>query len=313
MTKQLIKLCLISSLFLTACQPDPPDDDTDIIDDMMGVCFQEVTGDCADLSDHPTMVDISNYSCAGYCIMRKFLESCPADLNINGQDLDVSGYLSIFYDNPDFMFDDVIASNVLVHESTHSLAFTEANSNTDLFVILDCDNDWHVEMTDAFPSKELIDVIDENLRTSRFDAYIDASQFHVTQTRGVYGLLNEYMSYYQSGLVTYEMSEALNLLGDPNSAILYTQNAAIPYYEFKYWILTYLIYAQENHPNTYNEILANINFKTSFLEIDSAFSDLADEISTFADPLSSSTEINTINVIGELGTDPYQEMMSNLQ
>ena len=313
MTKQLFILLLISSFFITSCVQDPLEDDTDIMDDMNGVCFQEVTGDCAALSQHATMVEISNNSCSGYCIMRKFLESCPTDLNINGQDLSVSGYLSIFYDNPNFGFDDVIATNVLVHESTHSLAHTEANNADDLYVILDCDTDWQVEMTTTFPSNELINVIDPELRTSRFEAYIVASQFHVTQTRGVYGLLNEYMSYYQSGLVTYEMSKSMNLLDNPNEAILYSINAAIPYYEFKYWILTYLIYAKENHPAIYTEILSNENFKDSFITIDQAFSDLADEISTFADPLSSSTEVNTINVIMELGSDPYMEMMSLLE
>ena len=280
---------------------------------MTGVCYEEVTGDCAEHTLHPTMVDLSNYTCSGYCIMRKFLESCPDDLNINGQDLSVSGYLSIFYDNPDFGFDDVIATNVLVHESTHSLAYTESNGFEDLFVLLDCENDWHVEMTPTFPSNELIAVIDSAYRTGRFEGYINASEFHVTQTRGVYGLLNEFMSYYQSGLATLEMSESKNLLGDPNSAILYSINASIPYYEFKYWILTYLIYAKDNHPAVYTDVLANETFKESFLAIDQAFFDVADQISTYADPLSSSTEANTINVIMELGTEPYLEMMALLQ
>ena len=313
MTKQFFILLLIGSISFSACQKDPPDDDTDIIDDMTGVCYQEITGDCADLSLHPTMIELSHNTCGGFCVMKRFLEACPDNLNINGQDLSTSGYLSIFYDNPEFGFDDVIATNVLVHESMHSLAYAAADGPDDLVVLLDCSNDWHVEMTTTFPSNELIDVIASEFRTGRFEGYINASEFHVTQTRGVYGLLNEFMSYYQSGLATFEMSKSLNLLDDPNTAVLYSLNAAIPYYEFRYWILTYLIYAQDNHPLIYSEVMANAEFKESFLAIDQAFFEVVDKISTFSDPLTSSSEENTINVIAEMGTDPYLEMMSLLE
>ncbi len=312
MTKQLFILFLIGTIALSGCKKDPDDDEIDLPDNNAGVCFQEVTGDCAELSEHPTMINLSNESCSGFCIMKRFLESCPDDININGQDLSPAGYLSIFFNNPNFGFDDVIATNVLVHESMHSLAYTESNGSDDLYVMLDCDVDWHVEMTNTFPSNELIAVIDSTLRTSRFDGYIDASTFHVTQTRGVYGLLNEFMSYYQSGLATFEMAKSNNLFIDPDLAILYSINASIPYYEFKYWILTYLIHAEDNYPSIYNEIMANENFKESFISIESEFREVVDKISLFADPLSASSEVNTNNIITEMETDAYFEMMLNL-
>ena len=45
-----------------------------------------------------------------------------------------------------------------------------------------------------FPSRELIKVIPENLRTFRFDTYIDGTSS--TQSEGVIGLLNEMHAYY---------------------------------------------------------------------------------------------------------------------
>lgn len=45
----------------------------------------------------------------------------------------------------------------------------------------------------------------------------------------------------------------------------------LAYAEFRYYILSYLLYAKEHYPQVYNGILQNENFRTAYLTIDSTY------------------------------------------
>lgn len=45
----------------------------------------------------------------------------------------------------------------------------------------------------------------------------------------------------------------------------------IAYSEFKFYILKYLIYAKENYPSIYKDIIKNKNFMTAFNKIDKKY------------------------------------------
>lgn len=297
-------------LFLfNSCRKDPPDEVFEI--DPV-TCFENITGSCNYLSEDETMLFLSRHSCSGYAVMKKFLEDCPDETYINNYILTPTQYLNFFYSDPDLNFDTITATNVLVHESMHHVSYSEADGPLDLFVMLNCDESWQVEMIPTFPCEELSDVIAEDHRTQRYDTYIEAGPTHVTQTRGIYGLLNEFCAYYQSANAVLEVGQSKGVLTDPIASTVHSINTVIPYYELKYWILTYLIYAEDNHPLDFQTAMENDALKQSFIALDTEFESVITNMTFYSDPLDGSGVEELQNVINTLETTPYVNMMAEL-
>ena len=136
------------------------------------------------------------------------------------------------------------------------------------------------ELTDTFPSKEMADSFPYNLKTGRFKRYISPSSEHQsTQVYGVYALTNELNAYYQGMKMEFNLLPYYkNVL--PQTAKNWSQffnnmhsnyNA---YPEFKLYILRYLMYAQNKHPDIYEKIMQNKNFIKAFLKIDENYAKL---------------------------------------
>ncbi len=274
----------------------------------VGPCFEETIGLCADLSFHPVMVYLSLNSCDAYCIMEMYQADCPQDVNINGEFLAPEDYLEYFYDNPDLGVDSVIATNVLIHESMHHLVNIDPSDNNDN-IILDCNQSWLVNRTNTFPSIELMSQIDELFRTPRFDGYINTNASHTTQLNGIYGLLNEFSSYYQGSKALADIAIKKEALDN----ILYVLNSCTPYYEFKFWILQYLIYAEQFEEAIFQDIMANEAFKESFLAIEVAYADLVFEMSTAIDPLEQSGMDKVKNVAEKMESLDFTLMLESLR
>lgn len=312
MTFRFIKFYLLvfsSALLLallTGCQDDPIDGMEE--EDIVWPCQENIEGDCSHLSKHSVMSFLSANSCDAYCIMKNFVEDCPAETYINGEILDTEEYLDFFYTDESLNLDSVIATNVLVHEAMHHLIVSEIPFSDNSFFILNCDQTWIVTETSTFPCNELIDVIDENNRTPRWDGYIASGPTQSTQTRGIYGLMGEFNSYYQGGKAILDLAKNKN----ETDNIIYVLNAIVPYYEFKFWILNYLLFAEENYPSVFLGIMNNENFKESFLAIEIAFADVVEELSVDIDPLNSAASKTVKNVAEKMTTIPFSEMMERL-
>ncbi|MES0492092.1 MAG: hypothetical protein ABUK01_19040 [Leptospirales bacterium] len=124
-----------------------------------------------------------------------------------------------------------------------------------------------VRLTRTFAAQELVPQIPKEFRTFRFDPYIDPeSSSTSTQEYGVYGLLDEFHAYYH-GFIT-----GHNVM-DKSSINTFNVHGA-PFYEFKFFILKYLIYAQKKHPEIYKEIINNADFKKVFLNLHDKFESL---------------------------------------
>lgn len=49
-------------------------------------------------------------------------------------------------------------------------------------------------------------------------------------------------------------------------------NDRLAYAEFRYYILTYMLYAKDKHPDVYQGIVNNQEFKNAFKSVDNCFS-----------------------------------------
>jgi len=316
-------IIVLVTLLISSCEKEKPamspncndgilnQDETDI--DCGGLCEpcffkSSIEGECADLINHPTMLYLKENSWDGYCIMKRYLEKCSPTTNISGNVLTNQQYLEYFFRDATEFNDSLRALSVLVHEATHSVSYSN------LFKVLkgyfDCDRTIDIDVTNTFPSNELTAVIDENHRTFRFDTYvIGLSEIQSTQTKGVYGLLNELNAYYMGSRTQYDFKAKYT-----NNSIGRIFSGMQAYYEFKYFILTYLLYAKENHPQVYLGIVNNTAFKEAFNTINKSYEELTKQYIADGNQLPHSpTNQNLKNVIDKLGTMEYFDQLEALK
>ncbi len=128
-----------------------------------------------------------------------------------------------------------------------------------------------------FPSSELARVIPSNLRSSRYDTYIEGESS--TQTEGVIGLLNELNAYYLGSKFSYEMLQAYREAEESDARgvltwVAQTQSEMSAFYEFDFFIKEYLLYMKGNHPSEYNQLKSYAPFAEAYGEIRTAYDEL---------------------------------------
>jgi hypothetical protein len=132
----------------------------------------------------------------------------------------------------------------------------------------------------TFPARELTNFIPSELRTSFFKIYIaPSSDNQATQNTGIFGLLGEYSAFFQDASFSFALFDYFNGLNNPNEKDWQTFLWGIStvhesYSQFRFWILSYLLYAKKEHPSVYEDILSNSGFKYAFSEIDKRFTAL---------------------------------------
>jgi len=144
--------------------------------------------------------------------------------------------------------------NTAVHEGNHVYTHSAGFPRTLSYFI--CSGETvNVTWTDVFPGRDIQDAIPENLRTFRYKTYIVAPySSSSTQDQGIFGLLDEFNSYYQGTLAScnllgYYQKNLLKDRIDPYFDFLSgIYGTYFAYYEFKYFIYTYLLYAKKKRP-----------------------------------------------------------------
>lgn len=136
-----------------------------------------------------------------------------------------------------------------------------------------------VAHTDIFNSNVLKKDIPKELRTFRYSPYIAPKSNLGSQKQGVYGLLDEFNAYYQGILMSYNLFPIYQDLGKENPQAFqdYFQHMSsdrLAFYEFKYFILTYLVRAQSEHPDVYDAILANKALRKAYTQIHNGYQEL---------------------------------------
>lgn len=129
-----------------------------------------------------------------------------------------------------------------------------------------------------FPANQLSETIPYDLRTFRYDTYIEGTSS--TQAHGVIGLLDEFNAYYLGSKYTYEMLPAFKELFGTNYLNQWVKNSAsemTAYFEFDFFIKEYLLYAQKHAPETYQYLKTNADFRRSYSQISKKYAQLTQD------------------------------------
>ncbi|MBD3376829.1 hypothetical protein GF406_17460 [candidate division KSB1 bacterium] len=174
--------------------------------------------------------------------------------------------------------------NTVVHEACHELTRfkgeeiaadsldipVERISNV-LYFYLSESRFMLVNRTKTFPSRDMVDTIPDRMRTFRFN-YIDTPEvLQSTQVWGIYGLLNEFNAYVQGTRASLDLYSYYAELDRPLEWLDYFQNIDATLYgglEFRYYILSYLLYARQRRPDIYEGLMNNLAFIHAFFEVD---------------------------------------------
>ncbi len=185
--------------------------------------------------------------------------------------------------------------STLVHEFNH-----EYTGNPYLYMqknnICDASNNYYayfidthhtnlVRLSKVFPSKKIYDYIQKNnLVTFRVNTYINGNTS--TQSNGIYGLLDEMNAYRVGAITLLNLSKYyIDSQGSYEKWIIEylqeTQSNMMTYFEFKFFILRYLIYAQKNEKQIYNNLMGNTLFLKSFVAVEQSFEKTVNEYIAF--------------------------------
>jgi hypothetical protein len=231
---------------------------------------------------------LKKYNSDGYFIINEYIKA-PSNYKFGGTSMRLSKNNNFGRYIHGSRLQDIINSlGTVVHEMNHGFTGIYALQKIDKFEFgsdYDCffisgDEYYIVEHTETFPSKKFADEISDELRTFRFKTYISqAPKFQSTQSSGIYGLLDEFNSYYQGTKTDFLMFDYYKneTDGKPRDWQNYMSNfdgSFYAYTEFKFYILKYLIYAEKHEKELFNQILNNTSFKDAFNAVDKAFSEM---------------------------------------
>jgi hypothetical protein len=130
-----------------------------------------------------------------------------------------------------------------------------------------------------FPSHELTEVISADLRTYRFETYINGSTS--TQSEGVIGLLNELNAYYNGSRYCFDMLEPYKTAAGSEAAGLFewvtrTQSSMSAFYELDFFIREYLLYMKKNYAANYERLKLYRPFTEAYMTIYTLYKELID-------------------------------------
>jgi hypothetical protein len=126
----------------------------------------------------------------------------------------------------------------------------------------------------TFPVRDIAGYIPEANRTGRFKVYVTDDV--PAQYLGIFSLLDEYNATYWSQRTVYDLYKyyqaELPLTAETWRAYFGAQSGTfLGWAEFRYFILTYLLYAKDNHPEVYQKLLADERLRETFTEIDDQY------------------------------------------
>ena len=169
-----------------------------------------------------------------------------------------------------------------------------------------------VEMTDVFDSVEMVDEVPEELRGNRFDTYVNTSDSTLaSRQHGIYGLLNEYTAYCW-GMNTRNLLEPYGYANDLIPAGMLS-DYYMSFAEFRYYMLKYLLYAQENYPEVYIEVIENDSFREAFTKVDTKFQSVVADYRASHDSYYHVWETTNQALIDEVNKQEYQDLLELLK
>ena len=164
-----------------------------------------------------------------------------------------------------------------LHEDPESLGFSALNKLEAYYI--SPEQTIVVQKTGVYRTREINEVIPDRYKTFRYKTYVYPSSGIGAQKDGVYGLMDEWNSYYHGTRTSFDFYPYFEAQAQKDFTVWsqYVQNVSGTYYaylEFKYYILEYLLYAQVHYPDYYADIMANEAFRLAFRTIDQRFGTL---------------------------------------
>lgn len=168
-----------------------------------------------------------------------------------------------------------------VHETYHGYTFHQAGGFYGERIYLGGGKSYDVDYSIVYKgsaftkTEEMAKQIPAQLQTYRYDTYVAPGSTPDSNTKGVFGLLNEFTAYYW-GLET--MNSLAQFMIDTNagtddwgSYVVSIGNNMTAYAEFKYWTLRYMLYIKSANPPLYQVILGNENYCAAYRDADAKF------------------------------------------
>ena len=193
-----------------------------------------------------------------------------------------------------------------IHEQCHD--FTARGGWQTDNIYLGNGNYIQVPYTDVFDSIEMIATIPADLKntSARYRTYLDNPEERLaSRQHGVYGLLNEFTAY------CWEVHNALatSPYAKKNDLERLSNNGFLSYAEFRYYILHYMLYARNHHPDVYQGILNNSSFKTAFSSVEATFRQVVEKTEA---SVKFNSAVNSYNLLMNEMSKPEYVNMANL-
>lgn len=168
----------------------------------------------------------------------------------------------------------VYSSNV--HEMLHIYCAISGGVGTEGIYLGNQETLFLKYYQDFFPTSEATEKLADNLRTSRFSEYVSETSVNSgARKMGLYGLLDEFTAYWRGTETELRLSKWLEDTDAGKDLWLSFasgyQNGRQAYREFRLWILTYILYAKENYPEVYKEIMGDKDYIKAYCTVDNRY------------------------------------------
>ncbi len=181
-----------------------------------------------------------------------------------------------------FMGGSIISGiDTAVHETYHGYTHSQSDEFYGERIYLGDGKSYDVDYSVVYKggtftkTEEMSKQIPSQLQTFRYKEYVAPGASPDANTKGVFGLLNEFTAYYW-GLET--MNSLAQFLTDSNagadsweSYVTSIGNNITAYAEFKYWTLRYMLYIKSANPTLYQAVLNNQNYCAAYRDSDALF------------------------------------------
>lgn len=213
-----------------------------------------------------------------------------------------------------------------VHEQSHGYTSHNMSYNGTWVMAYYTGEGKHIKVpqTETYLSEEMAVQIPEELRTFRYDTYVGKGAVVSANKRGIYGLMNEFTAYCWDTITNNSMYEYyLTQELTEENWLNYVKISSSQYYaysEFKYYILSYMLYAKENYPNIYEQTMNNRALLDAFRIIEARYRGAVEQYFANLDRLETYLKDNGIRVfrdkdmfyIGYFGYGTFEDKYYNL-
>ena len=187
--------------------------------------------------------------------------------------------------------------NTFRYLNDNKTGFNAENTNGFIYITPELGFFVSFPLKSMFPSAELAAVIPSNLRTYRYDTYIEGTTS--TQSDGVIGLLNELYAYYIGSRYCFEMLEPYTEAAGSDAAglfewVTHTQSTMSAFFEFDFFISEYLLNMKRKYPAGYQQLRSYSRFSEAYSTLRNLYTDLINKYLQKID-----SEMERLNGIGE--------------